>query len=329
MRNSTQYAGKSESFVRKAAANEYAAMVAYGLNIMPTMYLRCDDGKAICLPYPDELDRMLKAGLAGPVPVTADSVISRFYRDTTPGGERGSHWHISKLPPPEFYEKITAAFRAFDTERKAKGWPEFICCPIDEVADDSTRLGLTLRSHGTPKRLFETRVDLGDRQRQWIPLRFSLGELIDRAGVGPEPWRSVSNVQLYIAESDYVHGTDLTFQFRDVQLLLFTSPTIQRVYAPAHITRPRDRLAVSFGALGTRHIRRGSHTITGALVSADGRTRSKQQQDLADGRVVILDTSTLAASSYRLDMKIVTADGAKCAHEIQPIEIINGPLANP
>jgi hypothetical protein len=619
---------------------------------------------------------MLKAGLTGPIPVTAGNVISRFYRDTTPGGERGSHWHISKLPPPEFYERITAAFKAFEIERKAKGWPEFICCPIDEVAasrkefgakvyaavksagirtyatkdptaadaapyrpyidiwcsqpysvpyekivgqdryeywcypnhnageikdrrvmckggrmtygfgfwrsgyttlipwnwnwtpgkdqfdylrgshsgcgqrigedgevipaiywecfregnddaryiytlqqavfqregspnaecrrvaagarkllqdtwdainvqekyladgmwpseefntrrwllaqatselllypavrtdiapsvlvtntsprpaktetsiidkalqagniqsmdlggdfaawsngtkegttkitaaagrkdmkelrwrvrvdhktdggeggqypvgwpriarsfrdgeldfsaydylsllirvdsnrdevaDDSTRLGLSLRSHTSPQRLFETRVDLGDRQRQWIPLRFSLGELIDQTGVGRDPWRSVSNVQLFVAESDYAHGTDLTLQVRDIKLLRFTSPTIQRVYAPAYVTLPRNRLAVLFGILGTRTVRKGSHTITVSLVSTDGRTRTEQQQDLADGRVVILDTSTLVPGRYCLNLTIAAADGTTCAHEMQPIEAVDGPL---
>ncbi|MHC4326508.1 MAG: hypothetical protein ACYSWW_00120 [Planctomycetota bacterium] len=677
LRNRTQYADKSESFVRKAAANEYRAMVAYGLNMTPTLYLRCDDGKTIYLPYPDELDRMLKAGLAGPVPVTAGNVISRFYRDTTPGGERGSHWNISKLPPPEFYDRITAAFKAFETKRKAKGWPEFICCPIDEVAaarkefgakvyaavkaagirtyatkdptgadaapyrpyidiwcsqpysvpyekivgqdryeywcypnhnageikdrrvmckggrmtygfgfwrsgyttlipwnwswtpgddqfdylrgsrsgcgqridedgevipaiywecfregtddaryiytlqqsvfqregsqnaecrrvvarakkllqdtwdainvqqkyladgmwpseefntrrwlmaqatselllypavrtdsapsvlvtnpqprpaktetsiidkavaagniqsmdlggdfaawangtkegtakitdvasrkdmkelhwqvrvdhktdggdggkypvgwpriarsfregeldfsaydylslrirvdsnrdevaDDSTRLGLSIRSHGTPRCLFETRVDLGDRQRQWIPLRFSLGELIDRAGVGRDPWRSVSNVQLFVAESDYAHGTDITFQVRDVKLLRFISPTIQHVYVPEYIALPRNSLSVSFDIVGTRTVRKGSHTITVSLASTEDRTRTEQQQDLADGRVVILDTSTLVPGRYRMDLTIATADGTRCAHEMQRIEAIDGPLA--
>ena len=28
---------------------------------------------------------------------------------------------------------MTELFRVFETERRAKGWPEFICCPIDEV----------------------------------------------------------------------------------------------------------------------------------------------------------------------------------------------------
>ncbi len=679
VRNRTQYADKPESFVRKAAANEYQAMVAYGLNMTPTLYLGCADGKKISLPYPDELNQMLKAGLTGPIPVTAGNVISRFYRDTTPGGERGSHWHINKLPPPEFYERITAAFKAFEIERKAKGWPEFICCPIDEVAaarkefgakvyasvkaagirtyatkdptaadaapyrpyidiwcsqpysvpyekivgqdryeywcypnhnageikdrrvmckggrmtygfgfwrsgyttlipwnwnwtpgddqfdylrgsrsgcgqridedgevipavywecfregnddaryiytlqqaifkhegspneecrlavagarkllqetwdainvqekylaegmwpseefntrrwllakatsellpypavrtgsapsvlvmntsqrsaktetsiidkalqagniqsmdlggdftawsnstkegttkitsaashkdikelhwrvrvdhktdggeggqypvgwpriarsfregeldfsaydylsllirvdsnrdevaDDSTRLGLSLRSHAPPQRLFETRVDLGDRQRQWIPLRFSLGELIDQAGVGRDPWRSISNVQLFVAESDYAHGTDLTFQVRDIKLLRFTTPTIQRVYAPVYVTLPRNSLAVSFGIMGTRSVRKGSHTITVSLASGDGRTRTEQQQDLADGLVAILDTSTLVSGRYRMDLMIAAADGTRCAQQRQSIKAVDGLLAGP
>jgi len=678
LRNRTQYADKPESFIRKAADNEYRAMVAYGLTMMPTQYFRCADGRTINLPYPDELNRMLQAGLAGPIPVTADSAISRFYRDTTPDGERRSHWDVSKLPPPAFYERITAAFKAFEIERKAKGWPEFICCPVDEVttsrkefgaqvyaavkaagmrtyatkdptgadaaayrpyidiwcsqpysvpyekimaqdryeywsypnhnageikdrrvmckggrmtygfgfwrsayttlipwhwcwtpgkdqfdylrglqsgcgqridehgnvipavywdcfregnddaryiytlqqavfqregapnaacgravadaktllqdtwnaitvqpkylaegmwpseefntrrwllaqatcellrypavrtghapsvlvtntspqpirtetsivdkalqagviqstdiggdfaawsngtkegtieiateadpktptalkwrvrvdhhtdggeggqypvgwpriarsfregeldlsvydylslqirvdsnrdevADDSTRLGMSLRSHNTPQRLWETRVDLGDRQRQWIPLRFSLRELIDQAGHGLGPWRSVSNVQLFISESDYAHDTEISFQIRDVQLLRFTSPTIQNVYAPAYITLPNDRLVVLFDILGTRTVHKGSHFLKVSLTSTNGSTHTDQQQDLTDGRTVILDTSTLASGRYHLNLTITDANGTRCSQAMQPIEAVAGPLAN-
>jgi len=677
VRNRTQYGGKPDSFVQKATANDYRAMVAYGLDMIPTLSLRSQDGKTIQLPYADELDQMLKAGLTGPVPVTADGVIGRFYRDTTPGGQQGSHWNISQLPPAEFYERITAAFQAFESERKAKGWPEFICCPIDEVAearkefgaqvyaavkaagirtyatkdptgadaavyrpyidiwcsqpysipyekiiaqsryeywcypnhnageikdrlvmckggrmtygfgfwrsgyttlipwnwnwtpggdqfdylrgsqsgcgqridedgevipaiywecfregvddaryiytlqqaifqregspdaqcrrvvagarqllqdtwdainvqqkyladgmwpseefntrcwllaqatsellqypavrtgnapsvlvtntaprptqteassidkalqagnvrstdlggdfaawsngtkegkieiapvaehqerkelcwrvhidhemdggeggkypigwprisrsfregevdfsdydylsllirvdsnrdevaDDSTRLGLSLRSHSTHQRLFDTQIDLGDRQRQWIPLRFALRELIDRAGAGPAPWRSVSNIQLFLAESDYGHGTDLAFEIRDIELLRFTSPVIQRVDAPAYVMLPRERLAVSFDIAGTRSVRPGSHTVTLSLASDDGRTRMQQQQDLANEHVVILDTSTLVPGRYHMDLAIIAADGTRCAQERRPLDAVAGPLA--
>jgi len=677
VRNRTQYGGKPESLVQKATANEYRAMVAYGLDMTPTLSLRSDDGKTVQLPYADELDRMLKAGLTGPVPVTADGVIGRFYRETTPGGQQGSHWNISQLPPPEFYERITAAFEAFESERKTKGWPEFICCPIDEVAaerkefgaqvyaavkaagirtyatkdptgadaavyrpyidiwcsqpysvpyekiiaqsryeywcypnhnageikdrlvmckggrmtygfgfwrsgyttlipwnwnwtpgsdqfdylrgsqsgcgqridedgeviravywecfregvddaryiytlqqavfqregspdaqclravadarkllqdtwgaihvqqkyladgmwpseefntrrwllaqatsellqypavktgsapsvlvtntsprpaqvetssidsalqagnvrstdlggdfaawsngtkegkieitpvadrperkelcwrvhidhevdggeggkypvgwpriarsfregeldfsdydylsllirvdssrdevaDDSTRLGLSLRSHSTPQRLFDTQMDLGDRQRQWVPLRFALRELIDRAGAGLTPWRSVSNLQLFLAESDYAHGTDLAFEIRDIELLRFTSPVIQRVDVPAYVMLPRERLAVSFDIAGTRSVQPGSHTATLSLASDDGRTRMQQQQDLANEHVVILDTSTLVPGRYHMDLAIIAADGTRCAQERRLLKAIAGPLA--
>ena len=677
LRNRTQYAGKPEPFIRKALSNEYQAMLAYGLDMIPTLYLGSPDGRTITLSYPDELDHMLEAGLTGPIPVTADRVISRFYRDTTPDGVRRSHWDISKLPPPAFYERITAAFQAFESERKANGWPEFICCPIDEVAtsrktfgakvyaavkaagirtyatkdptgadaapyrpyidiwcsqpysvpyekivsqdryeywcypnhnageikdrrvmckggrmtygfgfwrsayttlipwnwnwtpgndqfdylrgshsgcgqrideqgevipaaywecfregkddaryiytlqqavfqregttqtdcrravneakallqdtwdaievqqkyladgmwpseefntrrwlvaqacakllqypalrtgtapsvlvantsprpihaerslidralqagnvqsldlggdfsawlngtkegrveitdatdragkkalawriridherdggeggqypigwprvarsfsereldfsaydylsllvrvdsnrdevaDDATRLGLSLSGHREPRRLFETRVDLGDRQRQWIPLRFSIRELMDKAGVGRDPWRSVARVQLFIAESDYAHGTDLSFQITELKLLRFSSPTIQHVHVPSFITLPRTRLAVAFDILGTRSVRKGSHSITASLTSADGPPRMTETQDLAGAGTVTLDTSTLTPGRYRLNLTIVDADGTSCAQAEQPIEAVNGPLA--
>lgn len=682
MRNRTQYANKPESFIRTAADNEYRAMKAYGLDMMPTLYFRCTDGRTITLAFPDEIDRMLQAGLTGPIPVTADSAIARFYRDTTPDGERRSHWDISKLPPPAFYERITTAFAAFEVERKARGWPEFICCPMDEVAtsrkefgaqvyaavkaagirtyatkdptgadaaayrpyidiwcsqpysvpyekivgqdryeywcypnhnageikdrrvmckggrmtygfgfwrsayttlipwhwswtpgsdqfdylrglqsgcgqriddqghvipavywdcfregnddaryiytlqqavferdgtsnaacaravahaktllqdtwdaitvqpkyladgmwpseefntrrwllaqatsellqypvirtgqapsvlvmdtspqpaqaktsvvdralqagivqatdiggdftawsngtkegaveivtkadqdretertsqtelhwriridhntdggeggqypvgwpriarslregemdlslydylsllirvdsnrdevaDDSTRLGVSLRSHRGPQRLWETRVDLGDRQRQWIPLRFVLHDLIDQAGVGPDPWRSVSLVQLFVSESDYAHDTELRVQIRDVQLLRFTAPTIQTVYAPRYITLPRNDFTVLFDVLGARTVRKGSHTLKASLTSNDGSTRAEQQQDLDAGRVVILDTSTLTPGPCQLTLTITAADGTTCTQESQPMEAVAGPV---
>lgn len=133
VRNKALYKGCDEPFIRKAADKDYQAMIDFGLDMLPTLYLRCDDGKRIVLPEASELERMLAVGLKGPAPVTADSVIGRIYRDTTPGGKHESHWRVNPLPPPAFYARVTELFRAFDAERKAKGWPEFIVCPIDEV----------------------------------------------------------------------------------------------------------------------------------------------------------------------------------------------------
>jgi hypothetical protein len=46
------------------------------------------------------------------------------------------------MPPPAFYERVTELFRAFEAERKAKGWPEFVCCPIDEVDASCKEFGV-------------------------------------------------------------------------------------------------------------------------------------------------------------------------------------------
>lgn len=140
-RNKTLYKGRDETFIRRAADKDYKAMTDFGLDMLPTLYLRCEDGRHITLADADELDRMLAAGLEGPAPVTADNVIGRIYGDTTPGGKRENHWRVSPLPPPACYERITEVFRAFESERKAKGWPEFICCPIDEVDPSRKEFG--------------------------------------------------------------------------------------------------------------------------------------------------------------------------------------------
>ncbi len=133
VRNKALYKGRDEAFIRGAADKDYQAMIDFGLDMLPTLYLRCDDGKRIVLSEAGELDRMLAVGLKGPAAVTADGVIARIYRDTTPGGKQENHWKVNPLPPPAFYARLTELFQAFETERKAKGWPEFICCPIDEV----------------------------------------------------------------------------------------------------------------------------------------------------------------------------------------------------
>ena len=141
-RNKTLYQGRSEAFIRKAADNDYRAMADFGLDMQPTLYLSCDRGKRIVVRDADEISRMLRAGLHGPAAVTADSVIQQVYRDTTPGGKVESHWRVSPLPPQAFYDRVTELFRALEVQRKAQGWPEFICCPIDEVDPSCKEFGV-------------------------------------------------------------------------------------------------------------------------------------------------------------------------------------------
>ncbi len=170
-RNRTLYEGRDEAFIRQAADKDYQAMVDHGLDMLPTLYLSCEDGQRIVLAHAEELERMLAAGLKGPAPVTADGVIGRLYRDTTPGGKRGDHWRVHPLPGPEFYERVTALFRAFEAERKAKGWPEFICCPIDEVdascKEFGARVYAAVRAAGI--RTYATKDPIGADAADYAP----------------------------------------------------------------------------------------------------------------------------------------------------------------
>ncbi|MHC1762721.1 MAG: hypothetical protein AB9869_00235 [Verrucomicrobiia bacterium] len=677
VRNRTLYRGRDEAFIRNAADKDYQAMVDFGLDMLPTLYLSCEDGKRITVNHADELDRMLAAGMTGPAPATADSVIARLYRDTTPGGKRENHWRVDPLPPPEFYTRVTELFRAFEAERKAKGWPEFICCPIDEVdpsckefgagvyaavktagirtyatkdpvgadakdyapyldiwcsqpysvsyerivsqnryeywcypnhnageikdrqtmckggrmtygygfwrsgfttlipwhwcwpsepdpfnylrgrfsgcgqrvdddgevipavywacfregyddarylytlqqaiverqeskdsaciqavteghrllqetwdairvqprylaegmwpseefdairwrlaaqterllrfpalskavapsvlvntsarakpasespgpddsatgagnservdladsyagwkngtaegkteiteaagregkvglrwavsvdhtkdggeggkypvgwprlarefkrdeldmsrsdtlefwirvdsnrdevADDHTRIGLVISSHRTSKSLYSTTVDLGDAQRAWVPVRFTVKQMMAAADAGVEPWTSISRVQLFISEHDYAHGTRLVFDLGGISLLRWTAPVIAGIHAPHHILLPRSTLAFDFDLLGTGAARKGSHTVTATFETQDGAVRANVQQDSTAPQRAALPLKALEPGSYRLRLTVHDADGKPCSESVQTVTAHAGPL---
>ncbi len=675
-RNSVQFQGKGEPFIRMATGNEYRAMMEYGIDTIPTLYLQMDaGGEKIVVRDAEELDRMLKLGMKGPVPVTADNVIGRIYRDTTPDGRRESHWAISKMPPPEFYKKVTALFTEFEAQRRANGWPAIVCCPIDEVAsshkefgwrvyravraagirtyatknplaadaavyrpyidvwcsqpysaayekiiaqdryeywcypnhnaceikdrrvmckggrmtygfgfwrsgyttlipwhwawtpgsdqfdylrgrysgcgqrigddgevipavywecfregrddaryvytlqqalweregspdancrrrvaeakailqetwdaievqqkylaggmwpseefnarrwrlaqaidallkyppmrtgsapsvlvadtspksaaveiplieqasaegnveskdlgdgfsawhngtkegvvelttsagcdgktglrwrvavdhetdggeggqypvgwpriarsfgpgeidmslydylefrvrvdsdrdevaDDSTPLGLSIGSHKKTRQFFETRRDLGDRQRVWIPLRFSVKEMIDATGLGPDPWKTISRVQLYLCESDFQHGANLSIDVAEVRLLRFKSPTISRLDAPRFVMLPDSKLPIAFEVMGTGAVTEGSHRIKASVIDSQGRIQAKIVQDLTASRLLVLDLSRLTPGCCRLNVEITAAKGERCSQSSCEFEGLAGP----
>jgi len=677
-RNKTLYQDRDEAFIRRAADQDYRAMVDHGLDMLPTLYLNCEDGQRIVLAHAEELERMLAAGLQGPAPVTADGVIARLYRDTTPGGKRGEHWRVDPLPPPAFYERVTALFRAFEAERKAKGWPEFICCPIDEVdasckqfgaqvyaavqaaglrtyatkdpigadaadyapyldiwcsqpysvpyerivaqdrheywcypnhnageikdrrtmckggrmtygfglwrsgyttlipwhwcwtagpdpfdylrgrhsgcgqrvdddgevmpavywecfregyddgrylytlqqaivqradspdpacqaavgegrrllqetwdairvqpkyladgmwsaeeftalrwrlaahtarllefpatgtavapsvlvaepaptrpgepsespyeaaaragtlevldlgdgfagwkngtaegtaevraearhagasglrwtvqidhehdggeggtypvgwprvartfqpgeldmsrydtlelwvridsnrdevTDDHTPLGLVISAHGAKKSLYSTRVDLGDQQRVWIPVRFPIQPMIAAADAGEAPWKSISRLQLFLSEHDYRHGTRLVFEVGEVSLLRLTAPAIASLDAPHHALTPRPMLPFAFDVIGTGSEAKGRHTVIATLESADGAVQAESRQDLSAPHYMALPVTGIRPGTYCLRLELQDAAGKRCSNVSQSVTMHAGPLA--
>jgi hypothetical protein len=133
-RNRVQFADKDEDFIAKATASEHRAMAELGIDMCPTLNLRLDsDSGRIVVQHAEEIESVLAAGMTGPIPVMGGNVISALYGEAVPGGRWASHWKIETMPPPEFYERVTEVFRDLATLAQEKGWPELICCPLDEV----------------------------------------------------------------------------------------------------------------------------------------------------------------------------------------------------
>jgi glycosyl hydrolase family 123 len=135
-----QFKGLQGATLAKAKENELRSMLSYGIDMFPTVALatRKDKNGDIHVYMRDDalVDKMLQMGFKGPIPIIGG--IGSFYRRYVPGGKVGKHWHISKNPPDDkIYVEIERAYRNLKKYAENKGWPELICCPLDEVAPAS------------------------------------------------------------------------------------------------------------------------------------------------------------------------------------------------
>lgn len=133
----------SKEMLKTATQNEYSAMQKYGIDALPSIYCGMRKGKdgmlELYIPKSESVDKMISMGFKGPVILVDGGIVMKtFYAKHVPDGKIGSHFAISKNPAnDEIYKDIEQAFRKLNLECKAKGWPEIICCPIDEVSSDS------------------------------------------------------------------------------------------------------------------------------------------------------------------------------------------------
>ena len=256
--------------------------------------------------------------------------------DASPDGKPGLRWsvkvdHQSGESPeyPVGWPRIRRIFKEGELDLSRYDYLEFmirIDSDRDEVADDATPFGLSIRNHGQPGRLYETRRDLGDRQREWIPLRYSLRELIDATALGAEPWKNIQVLQLFIAESEYRDQTSLTFDIGSAKLLSAAKPLIAKIETSRFLLLPATQLPVGFEALGMSTVKKGSHTVTASLVDKNGKTVAGQTQDLVQGGELLLDTKKLAPGDYTLKLEITTASGEMCSTQTQGVTALAGPF---
>lgn len=210
-RNQFLFQGKSQSFVQRATANEYTAMVDYGLDMFPTFSLNFDQkAKRIIIVQADEIQRLQAAGLRGPLPLDGSNAIERIIQQVLPKFSSAPHWRLSSEIPSEVYTLIEEKFREFKMECQRSGLPNLVCCPLDEVAAESREFGVQvyaalqragIRTYATKNptapdaQYYAPYVDVwcsqpfaqpyetvvaNDRQEYWCYPNHNAGELKDR-----------------------------------------------------------------------------------------------------------------------------------------------------
>ncbi|MDQ1316813.1 MAG: hypothetical protein QG588_462, partial [Candidatus Poribacteria bacterium] len=237
----------------------------------------------------------------------------------TDGGEGGNY--------PVGWPRISRTFVSGELDISRYDYLSFVVrvdSDLDEVADDSTPFGFYLTSHKATRQLFSMQKDLGDRQQMWIPIRFSIKDIMESAGLGSKPWTDIARVQFYISEGDFAHGTNLTFDIAEVKLLRFKSPVISQIIVPEYLPLPNTHLPISFDVMGTNSVKPGSHKVVASFTTTEGHPVAQQEQDLASQRVVVLDTSYIFPGRYQLHLRITDADGKLCSEGTRDVEAIPG-----
>jgi len=190
-------------------------------------------------------------------------------------------------------------------------------------------VGLVITSHETNKSVYETVADLGPGEGEWVPLRFSVREMMAAAGAEARAWRSIGRVQLFICEQDFADGTRLVFDLGEASLHRLTAPMIASLDAPRHVLLPRSTLACAFDVLGAGAVTKGSHVVTAMLEGAPAAGGAEARQDLAglpSPHWIALALPRLDPGTYTLRLMIRDAAGKRCSEWAQPVTMHAGPL---
>ena len=192
-----------------------------------------------------------------------------------------------------------------------------------EVADDTTPFIINFSSY-SPGTKYDVRIDLGDKQRTWIPVVLSLREMIMSSGSSYENWKQLAAIQLVIAESFYKHDTQLEFEIRDLALLKFNSPIIQDIVCSEIVISPQQNYLIDVKGFGFESGIKQKATITTILTNLSGKRVIKQQLPLSEKPQFILNLESLTHGPYQLIISVVDVEQKVLSSKTKTIEIIKG-----
>ncbi|MDZ4199823.1 MAG: hypothetical protein U1E27_11140, partial [Kiritimatiellia bacterium] len=194
----------------------------------------------------------------------------------------------------------------------------------DEVADDVTPFIVNFLSHEGSK--LDRHLDLGDVQRDWVPVRIALADIREETPGGPDAMRTLNGLQLVIAESHYAHGTFLRFDFDSVEFVRLNVPVLSRVQCANAILTPARWMTVSAGYLGAAAARERGCRIEASLIDSAGKTVSSVTVPLSESEEFRLATDGVTPGEYRLSVSIVDRDGQTLSEHSRRLIALQGPF---
>lgn len=85
-----------------------------------------------------------------------------------------------------------------------------------------THLALTISSWDkkAPRYLYKTELLGTIAEKKWLPILIPIKEIITKQGLsGKAVWENIKKIQIFLAESRYGHGNNVTFYIDDISLL--------------------------------------------------------------------------------------------------------------
>lgn len=189
-----------------------------------------------------------------------------------------------------------------------------------EVADDVTKFNFTIMSY----KFFETTIDLGGRQRVWLPVTFNIRDMIKTTGRGNAPWRKVSSITLSISEKNYQHKNRMVFDVGSIHLLRFKTPVIAKLESPELILLPAKEVPIKFDLMGNLDSTK-RYQIIAELKNSSGKLVSAVKSKINIDRTIMLNTAKLAPGKYQLQLKL-SVNGKTCSQFSKILTFIAGPF---
>jgi hypothetical protein len=128
----------SREYFRRRAELEHADMVAHGTrNVVLSCGSSAADARGNFHFQWDLLGEKIalgqRYGFRGPLVmhISTEALYAKYVKE-----RYGSHLRGVQDPPEEFGRELTALVKAIESERRRRGWPEFLYYPVDEPSTD-------------------------------------------------------------------------------------------------------------------------------------------------------------------------------------------------